>query len=289
MQKELKNEVIDIITQAKYDPEFIEYIKANFHQEFEMFDRYPYEGEYPDYAILEANPKSRMYNLLVLLIPLKQQYEQKGIPLNYFYDSIENYNYRVTRYYNQNGDYGLSESDVLWLRFVYFLEIFDLGSMRFQIFNFSYAEIERSGNDAMFLSKAMKKKIPEGTPVINMHINDNADISPESVDESIAIAEAFFSKYFPEHNYIGYVGRTWMFYPKTWELLGENSNIVKFAKRFELFAQSDNRWQALSRIYNTTDLDVIRSMDKKSSLQKKAYLNLDKLGVGAGIIYRDKI
>ena len=67
-------------------------------------------------------------------------------------------------------------------------------------------------------------------------------------------------------------------------LLGTQSNIVSFAKRFQIIALNQNKKQALDRIYGTSDLAKIRQLPKKSRLAEKAYKNLDRLGVAAGII-----
>ena len=80
-----------------------------------------------------------------------------------------------------------------------------------------------------------------------------------------------------------------MLYRPTQELLPPKSNITQFANRFEIIATNTNAKQALDRIYETSDLNEIAKMDKTTSLAKVAYINLDKLGVAAGVIKRSDV
>jgi hypothetical protein len=166
--------------------------------------------------------------------------------------------------------------------------MFDLGSLRFQKFHFSYAEIERDDYDYMPLSDEMKQRFPEGKPVINVHITTDADLRPKKIDESFQQAHKFFTTYFPEHKYSVFTCRTWMLYTPTQEILPPDSNITAFANRFEIIATNQNTKQALDRIYKTSDLEEIEKLEKTSSLAEVAYKNLDKLGVAAGVIPRIK-
>ncbi|MDE8039416.1 hypothetical protein PT110_09635, partial [Erysipelothrix rhusiopathiae] len=43
---------------------------------------------------------------------------------------FQDLNYRIERYHKSNDHYGLSDSDVIWLRFMFRFEMFELGSLR---------------------------------------------------------------------------------------------------------------------------------------------------------------
>ena len=282
----MKREIIEIITKAKFSKEFIEYISNEFPYNFTPLIKQPYQYDFPDNPLVDLSIKDRLFTLLYELIPLKEYFENKNIPNQIFYKSIQDLNFRATRYYHLHDEYGLSERDALWIRFMYKGEMFDLGSLSFQKFHFSYAEIERSDYDYMPLSDEMKQRFPEGLPVINVHIATDADLRPEKIDESLSLAHDFFTTYFPEHKYSVFTCRTWMLYSPTQEILPPESNITSFANRFEIIATNQNTKQALDRIYETSDLEEIAAMEKTSSLAEVAYKNLDKLGVAAGIIPR---
>ena len=284
----MKSEIIDTITKANFDKDFVEYIRSEFPEEFTPLIKEPYQYEFPDNPLLDLSVKDLLFTLLYELIPLKDFFDKKNIPNNIFYDSIQDLSFRINRFYESNDEYGLSERDALWLRFIYKGEIFDLGSLRFQKFHFSYAEIERQDYDFMPLSDDMKKRFPEGGPVVNVHITTDADLRPDKIKKSFKLARTFFENYFPEHNYSVFTCRTWMLYPPTQEILPPDSNITAFANLFEIIATNQNTKQALDRIYETSDMEEIERMEKTSSLAEVGYKNLDKLGVAAGVILRIK-
>lgn len=281
-----KKNIIHILKQSKFTSDFICYVDHNFPDNYEKMFNNPYNIHYLKNPIMDLDPEKRLIESLTQLIPLRTYYKNKGIPLNHLYESVYDLSYRLERYYKSHDVYGLSDRDVRWLSPLYKAEIFDLGSLRFEISSFSYQEIERSDYQYMALSQRWKDRFPEGTPIITIHILKDTDFRSEKIDESFNKAIHFFGEYFEEHDYEIFVCRTWLLYGSTREILGENSNIASFSKRFEIIAENKNTKQALDRIYETSDLDVIKQMDKRSSLERKAYQNLDKLGVAAGIIYQ---
>src|SRR5690625_2493188 len=281
-----KNNIVNILKQSSFSSEFINYIENNFPENYNKKFNNPYYMNYLGNPLLDLSPEKRLIESLAQLISLKKHYTTKGIPLVHLYESIYDLSYRLERYYKKHGIYGLSERDIRWLSPLYRADIFDLGSLRFEISNFSYEEIERSDYEYMPLNQKWKNRFPEGTPIITIHILKDTDFRPDKVDQALAQALNFFKRYFSEHDYQVFVCRTWLLYGRTREILGEDSNIVSFSKRFKTIAEHKNAKQALDRIYGTSDLDVIGGMEKNSSLAKVAYKNLSKLGVGAGIIYK---
>lgn len=215
---------------------------------------------------------------------LFEKYQQLGVDDAIIKASFPDFEYRILKYYHQTGQWGLFESDLKWLGFLFRAEIFKIGSLRFQKFPMDYQEIERSGHDWMPLSKEVKKRFPEGYPLINVHIESNTDLSPEAVENSLKLAKHFFQKRFPKFNPQYFITRTWLIHPGLKELLDNNSNIIQFANRFEIIASCPNHHQALERIYGSDDFDRIRQMEKNSRLARKAWKHPDLLGVSAGVI-----
>lgn len=282
----MKKEILRIIKHANFSRELIEFVKSSFPMDYTMRFNQPYAMSYLENPLMELEAQERALESLAQLIPLQEYYLNKGIPLRYLYESIYDLNYRLNRYRNEQGTFGLSERDIRWLGPLYNAEIFDLGSLRYQISGFSYQEIERSDYDAMPLGPKWKERFPEGTPIITIHILKDTNFKPQKVDESFLLARDFFQKYYKEHDFEVFVCRTWLLYGPTRDILKDGSNIASFSKRFEIIANNQNTKQALDRIYGTSNLDEIQTMDKPSSLAKVAYKNLDKLGVAAGIIYK---
>lgn len=282
----MKKEIVSILKQASFSEELIKFVERDFPMNYKKKFNQPYKMNYLENPIMELETQERVIESLAQLIPLQAHYINKRIPLHYLYESIYDLNYRLDRYCKEQGTYGLSDRDIRWLGPLFKAEIFDLGSLRYQISGFSNQEIERNDYDAMPLSQKWKDRFPEGTPIITIHILKDTDFKPERIDESLKLARNFFQMYYKEHDFEVFVCRTWILYGPTRDILKEDSNIASFSKRFEIIAVNQNTKQALDRIYGTDDLNVIRRMDKTSSLAKVAYKNLDKLGVAAGIIYK---
>ena len=73
--------------------------------------------------------------------------------------------------------------------------IFKIGSLQFQPFQMIYLDAETIGEPYMSFTEEQKKSLPEGTPVLNCHIQQGADLSPESVDFSFRMAKEFFMEH----------------------------------------------------------------------------------------------
>lgn len=278
--------IINLLEVANFPQAFLSWLSHNFNHYESQFDE-PLQEVFA--SELSISDQDKLFECLLLLLPLKVFYQRRSISDEIFSDSIYDLNYRISRYYNENQSYGLYQRDLYWLSFLFRGEIFDLGSLRFQRFKFSYAEIERQAHERMELSDYYKAKFKEGINVINIHIMNNADLSEVAVTDSLKIAKRFFKTHFEEMDYEVYVCRTWLLYDGLKAILPADSNIISFQKHFKIIASHNFPNQALNRIYGTTDLNLIETMDKPSRLQQKAYLNLEHLGVSAGIIYKEDI
>lgn len=215
---------------------------------------------------------------------LLASYRQLNIEEQIIHDTLQDLNYRTMKYYKQHQALGLDAKDSKWLNLLFQAQIFKIGSLRFQKFPLDYQEIEREGIDAMPLDDSIKKRFPENTPMINVHIETATDFSQTAVTHAFQKAQSFFEKTFPDYQAQYFICRTWLLHPSINRLLKENSNIFQFKERFKIIATSPNYTQALQRIYGTDNLDQIALQDKKTSLQKQAFVNYQSLGVACGVI-----
>lgn len=282
----MKKEILTILRKGKFSNPFLLYLEKNFPGNYSVKIKQAFHSAEGERKLLQLKSQERLMEVLAQLIDLKEAYQAKGIPLSHFYKSLYDLHYRIERFYKNEGHYGLTDRDLKWLGPLFRREIFDLGSLRFQISSFSYDEIERQSYQFMPLSKKWKETFPEGTPIITIHILKNADLRPNKIEASFSLARHFFAEYFPEHNYEVFVCRTWLLYGPMREILPSNSNIAHFAKNFQIIAENQNTKQALDRIYGSSNLKVIKQMEKESSLEKTAYQHPEKLGVAAGIIFK---
>jgi len=113
------------------------------------------------------------------------------------------------------------------------------------------------------------------------------DFSRKQVDKSFIIAEDFFTKFFPEHDFVAYTCNSWMLSQKNNKLLPANSNILDFAKRFNIIGYTDNNEFTLEYIFGKRYRSK-SEYPQNTKLQINALKNINKLGAGFGFIYRKR-
>jgi hypothetical protein len=78
-----------------------------------------------------------------------------------------------------------------------------------------------------------------GDSTIDLHIPDSGPLTPESVTASLDQARAFFPRHFPDERYTAFSCGSWLLDPQLREYLPDNSNIVRFQRRFDLEAYEE--------------------------------------------------
>jgi hypothetical protein len=73
-----------------------------------------------------------------------------------------------------------------------------------------------------------------GDTAINLHIHESGPMTPDAVAASLDEARAFFPRHFPDERYTAFACGSWLLDPQLLEYLPEDSNIVKFQRRFDL-------------------------------------------------------
>ncbi|MEV4728399.1 acyltransferase domain-containing protein [Micromonospora humida] len=69
---------------------------------------------------------------------------------------------------------------------------------------------------------------------IGLHVPDAGPMSPEAVDASLDEAREFFPRHFPDERYTVFSCGSWLLDPQLRNYLPEDSNIIRFQRRFEL-------------------------------------------------------
>ena len=95
------------------------------------------------------------------------------------------------------------------------------------------------GENALVSSETVTLKKSEwtlalenGDPVVSLHIPGEGRLDPELVDETLADTKKFIADYLPDFKYKAFYCHSWLLDPQLEELVGSESNIVKFGKRF---------------------------------------------------------
>lgn len=73
-----------------------------------------------------------------------------------------------------------------------------------------------------------------GGATLDLHIPETGPMTPEAVDASLDRARAFFPRHFPGETYTAFACGSWLLDPQLAEYLPDDSNIVRFQRRFEL-------------------------------------------------------
>ncbi len=105
---------------------------------------------------------------------------------------------------------------------------------------------------------------------IEIHIPSGADFSSFAVDRSLEIAKKFFSTYYPETEGAEYCCESWLLDHQLQGMLGEDSHIVDFQKRFEIFDVGKSRTDFIEWVFgrNSADTDYAE-FPENTSLQRK--------------------
>lgn len=207
-----------------------------------------------------------LYLYICFGIEMKPIFLANGISEKIYYDTF----YDLTiwcrwckKYY---GVYGMLEER--WYVRLFEMNVFRLGRLEF--------EKVILDKDIIY-SKGLIKK---GEKVIGVHIPEGGPLLEKSSDESFRMAEEFF----PDEYKI-YVCSSWLTSPAMYELLDEDSNIIKFQKRFEILDISYDFPLAEQRVFGIIRDDK-SEYPEDTRLQrnlKKYLLQGKKVGIALGV------
>ena len=206
--------------------------------------------------------------MLFLLMSL-MEYENGAwsvYPRDIFINTISDFSAFVRLYKKATGEEGYGK--YTWPMHYAEARIFRLGAFQYEI-----------------ISEPDKKRV-------EMHIPEGAELSPQSLGDSLKLKEQFFEKYLPEWKDIPIECHSWMLSPALKELLPQGSRLLWFQSMFELFDTDPDSNFYLQFVF---DLEYfqwcngydLNSLPENTSLQrnlKQYVLNGGKPGVGLGYL-----
>ena len=95
----------------------------------------------------------------------------------------------------------------------------------------------------------------ENEVVIGIHIPSDADFSPSAVDKSLQGAHVFFETFYPALKDAEYRCHTWLLDNHLKCMLKENSNILQFQNRFEIFDEGEADTEFIEWLYQTKSVE----------------------------------
>lgn len=241
-----------------------------------------YQGEDFNFALCRRMPLTRLSVVTYLLLRKYEDYKARGISENIIFDTFRDVSLRAKLYYKKTGKVGITKEDVIWFRHIMNVAIFKIGSLQFQPFEMIYLDEETIGEPYIIFTKEDKETLPAGTPVINCHIQQDADLSPEAVKVSFQSAKLFFSTYFPEVQYKAFLCYSWMLYPPMVNHLFEKSKIKQFAANFSIIGACDDSEQAIEYLFGHGTKKELPA--NATTLQKLALEHIEMFGFACGII-----
>lgn len=239
-----------------------------------------YHGE--DFNLCKRMPFTRLSVVTYLLLSKYNDYKAKGIPDSIIFDTFRDVSLRAKLYCKKTGKIGISKEDVIWFRHIMNVAIFKIGALQFQPFEMIYLDEETIGEPYMIFAKEQKEALPTGTPVINCHIQQGADLSPGAVEASFQNSKRFFSTYFPSVRYRAFLCYSWLLYPPMGKRLFEKSNIKQFASNFSIIGTCDDSEQATEYLFGQETKKELPA--NASALQKLAFNHIELFGFACGII-----
>ena len=247
----------------------------------ERISDFAYHGEDLNFSLCGRMPLTRLAVVTYLLLRKYDDYRAKGIPDKVIFDTFRDVSLRAKLYYDRTGKIGISKEDVIWFRHIMNVVIFKIGSLQFQPFEMIYLDEERTGEPYMTFTKEQKEKLPTGSPVINCHIQQDADLSPEAVKESFHGAKQFFSTHFSAQ-YKAFLCYSWLLYPPMVKCLSHKSNIKQFAANFTVIGAFSDPEQAIEYLLEHRSKKELSL--NATTLQKLAVDHIELFGFACGII-----
>lgn len=119
--------------------------------------------------------------------------------------------------------------------------------------------------------------LTQGDKAISLHIPGNDKLTEEAVNESLAIGDKFFERFFPDVKFKAYVCSSWLMDTALSNFLGENSNILKFQKRFRIVMAGKNDYSLFTNVFSVADPCPLEELVPTNRFQEEI-LNVVKSG-----------
>jgi GNAT-like C-terminal domain/N-acyltransferase N-terminal domain len=108
-----------------------------------------------------------------------------------------------------------------------------------------------------------------GSPVLEVHVPEFfGPLSPRACDESFTRARQFFPRHFPEETYEVAVCHSWLLDEQLTEYLPEDTNIIRFQRRFQPAYQLDPHDDDIQRFVFGRDGANLDQLPRRTSLER---------------------
>jgi hypothetical protein len=141
-------------------------------------------------------------------------------------------------------------------------------------------------------AKEWRKVFGKGSPLLDIHIDNNGPMDHAECGKSFAQAGPFFAKHFPELKFDAFTCTSWLMDSQFEDYLPADSNIVRFLSEYHLFPMAEaSDSQTYERVFDGPVADLSKA-PQKSSLQR-AVIAHEKSGKkwrnAGGLILKDDL
>ena len=137
-------------------------------------------------------------------------------------------------------------------------------------FGYAYLENGYIAKERSCYKKAeWEKVLAAGDPVVSVHIPAGGGLTPALVDETLVQFREFLEKYYPDYDYKAFVCASWLMDPQLDTLLPEDSNIVRFSRRFKRMARKSLGDGVFNFVFSKPDMNFdIRELPETTRLER---------------------
>ncbi len=204
---------------------------------------------------------------------LRERYRERGIDDAIFWNSMCDLRYKLDECQAVKGVCGSFVA--FWFEGFFNMTRFALGRLQFELVPFE-REYEKDG-----------KRLSPDSKVINVHIpRTGTPLLQEDCEEAYRQAAAFFADQIDGD--IAFACYSWLLYPENETILSENSNIVRFMKRYDILNWGIDKNKAdLWRLFDTDEHhpDRLPTDTTARRLYAEHMRNGGKLGWGYGVFF----
>lgn len=100
------------------------------------------------------------------------------------------------------------------------------------------------------------KVLARDSLVVKLHIPSGSPLDDAAVEDSLNRCREFCAKYYPDFEYKGFSCYSWLCDPQLIDLLGENTNISKFCKRFRALTVPNNGKDVFRFVFKNANIQI---------------------------------
>ena len=247
------------VTELYNLPKFVELVENFYSENLDNGDISPVLDEVAEKSGISEHTVKFLYYLCVTK-EMREKYAEKGLPEEIYWDSVNDFRYKLEEGKNTLGLWGFHQSP--W--FYYFLNFtqFKLGRLEFTM----------GSNYWNFDFEICGKKVTKGDPILHVHIPSAKEpFDKAACHDSYDRAYHFFKEKLG-YDFICFCCGSWLLFPKHKELLKEGSNIARFIDDFKMVNTKivEDQRHDLWRIFGKDANLPFEELPRDNSL-KKAY------------------